>query len=438
MTHEQVNSLERELATFLRLFQPCFLQDRTFGHLREYSLGLLADVPRKSIEPIALAAGTPVRTLQAFLSRFQWDHQRADALLHHLVAEEHGSDDAVAVIDATSHAKRGEKTPGVQRQWCGETGKNDNCVVSQCLLYTDNHSSNPFACMLASDLFLPEGWSDDRDRCRAAGIPDELVYRPKWQIALEQIKRAIGHGVRFKWATFDEDYGNVPGFWFALDALGIWGVGEVRPNFNAWATEPAYNSQWAAHAPRRVDNLATYSPAFTRQAWRKVTVKTTTRGKMVLEVKAAMVQLVAQPSESRHHASRPTDRRYWLIVTRNASTGETRYIVSNAPSSTDLEKLLQVAFARWHIEKWFERAKQESGLGAFEVRTYTSLIRHWLISRMMMLYLARQTRRLRGEKPADHLRASEPGDQRGSMEMLEPHSAFAARPDSTLFLLSTS
>jgi SRSO17 transposase len=256
-------------------------------------------------------------------------------------------------------------------------------------------------------------------------------------MALEQLKGAIGNGVRLKWATFDEDYGNVPGFWFGLDALGLWGVGEVRPNFNAWATEPACNSQWAAHASKRVDNLACHSPVFTVQSWRQVKVKTTTRGDMILDVKTALVQLVQEPGRSRHHASRPTDRRYWLMVTENKSTGETRYLVSNAPANTSIEKLLQVAFSRWHIEKWFERAKQEVGMGAFEVRTYTSLIRHWLICRMVMLFLARQTRRLRGEKPAGHSRASEPGRQRRRMESLEPYPPFPPRIDPSLHLLST-
>jgi len=196
MTLDQIDSLERELVLFLGVFRPCFLQDRTFLHLRQYLLGLLSDVPRKSIEPIALTAGTPVRTLQAFLSKFQWDHGRADAMLQRLVAEEHGCPDAIGVIDATSHAKRGDKTPGVRRQWCGATGKNDNCVVAQCLLYTNNHPGNPFDCMLDCELFVPESWSADRERCRAAGIPDDVAHRCKWEMALGQLRKAQGNGVR--------------------------------------------------------------------------------------------------------------------------------------------------------------------------------------------------------------------------------------------------
>jgi SRSO17 transposase len=102
---------------------------------------------------------------------------------------------------------------------------------------------------------------------------------------------------------------------------------------------------------------------------------------------------------SHHGPGTPTDRRYWLIITQEPHTGEIRYIVSNAPAYVSLPKLLEVVFARWHVEKWFERAKQEAGLGAFEVRTYTGLIRHWLSCRLGMLFLSRQTARLREKNP---------------------------------------
>jgi hypothetical protein len=122
---------------------------------------------------------------------------------------------------------------------------------------------------------------------------------------------------------------------------------------------------------------------------------------VVWEVKAARVHLV----DASGSVSQPTDRQYWLIVARNPETGEIKYFVSNASAKTSLPEMLQVAFGRWHVEKWFGRAKQEAGFGAFEVRTYTSLIRHWLSSRMAMYFLATQTQRLRGEKSADHARA---------------------------------
>jgi SRSO17 transposase len=421
MTADQIRSLQPALAALLTEFRGCFKTERGFDHWEEYLLGLMADLKRKSIEPIALAAGSAVRTMQEFLSMFAWDHERVNAQLQRLVADEHSSEEGIGVIDASGHPKQGSKTPGVQRQYCGETGKLDNCVVGQHLLYTNNDPKNPFSCMLASDLFLPEEWAADRERCRAAGIPDAVVYRPKWRIAVDQVESAIGNGVRFRWITFDEDYGKIPEFWFEMDRLGQRAIGEVPVNFYCWPIWPEYRSTQAAHASKRVDNVCRYSKPFREQEWKQVHVKDTTRGPTVWEVKAARVHLV----DSSTKPSRPTDRQYWLIVARNPATQEYKYYVSNAPKKAKLEEMLRAAFGRWHVEMWFGRAKQEAGLGAFEVRTYRSLIRHWLCSRMVMHFLATQTERLRGEKSADHTGAGGGSGEWTGPGDLEPRLAFA-------------
>lgn len=415
MTADQIRSLQPALAALLEYFRPCFPKANTFAHWQRYLLGLLADLKRKSIEPIALAAGAAVRTLQEFLSTFEWDDARVNRLLAQRVVDLHGSDTAIGVLDASGHVKQGDKTPGVQRQWCGEVGKKENCVVGQHLLYTNNDPQNPFTCVLASDLFLPESWANDWDRRREAKIPEDLVYRPKWRIGIDQVEAAIGQGVRLSWLTFDEEYGSVPAFWFELDRLGQRGIGEARANFTCWPTWPHYRSQQKAHASKQVDNVCRYSPVFRDQEWKRVHIKDTTRGPMIWEVKAARVHLV----DSSTVPSRPTDRQYWLMVARNPRTREYKYFVSNAAKKTRLEEMLTVAFARWHVEKWFERAKQETGFGAFEVRTYQSLIRHWLCSRMAMYFLAEQTERLRGEKSADHAGAGGGGGQRPGLDDLD-------------------
>ena len=416
MTADQIRSLQPALSALLSRFRSCFGRASTFAHWERYLLGLLADLKRKSIEPIALAAGTAVRTLQEFLSHFEWDHDRVDKLLAQRVMDLHDSDRSIGVIDASAHVKQGDRTPGVQRQWCGEVGKKENCVVGQHLLYTNNDPKNPFTCTLASDLFLPESWADDRERCRRAGIPDEVVYRPKWRIAIDQVERCVGNGVRFSWITFDEEYGSVPQFWFELDRLGQRSIGEVRANFACWPILPHYCSQQKAHASKRVDNVCRYSPVFRDRDWHRLTVKETTRGPAVWELKAGRVHLV----DTADGTSKPTDREYWLLVLRNPRTGETKYFVSNAAGGANWKQMMTAAFARWHVEMWFERAKQETGFGAFEVRTYTGLIRHWLCSRMAMYFLAEQTERLRGEKSADHTGAGRGGDERPGVENMEP------------------
>lgn len=415
MDAQQIRSLQPAMAAYTADFRDCFKREATFEHFQRYLLGLQTDLQRKSIEPIAVAAGVAVRTLQEFLQFFKWDHDRVNARLQRRVMDRHASEHAIGVLDPSAHAKRGPKTPGVQRQWCGESGKIDNCVIGQHLLYTDNDTDNPFTCVIASDLYLPESWANDPDRREEAGIPASLTYRPKWRIGIDLVCAALGNGVRFAWLTFDEEMGSVPAFWYALDGLGQRAIGEVRPNFRAWTRKPVCRSARGEHASKRVDSLVRRSPSFARQKWKTVKVKQATRGAITWRVKASRVHLVEHDD---HRAPAPTDRPYWLIAAWQPDTDEMKYFISNAPASASLKTMLRAAFARWHIEKWFERAKQEAGFGAFEVRTYQSLIRHWLCSRLAMLFLAEQTQRLRGEKPADHVRAGERGRQRAGVEDL--------------------
>ncbi|HET6315274.1 MAG TPA: IS701 family transposase [Chloroflexota bacterium] len=431
-----MQSLRPALQAWVESFSPCFKRAVTFQYFQDYLMGLMAELPRKSVEPIALACGVAVRTMQEFVSMFAWDHARLERMVLGRVADRCG-DGGIGVIDATAHRKSGDKTPGVHRQYCGEIGKVANCVVAQHLLFTDNDPVNPFCCMLASDLFLPEQWARDRARCREAGIPDELGYRPKWQIALEQVRDALAGGVKLNWVVFDEDYGHVPAFWFALDQMGQQAVGEVPKDFRAWVKRPACRSGRACHAARRVDNLATHSPAFVAQPWKRCTVKDSTRGKVVWHYKAARVYLSDSTSPS-HRVVVPTDRMYWLIVLRQPNSGETKYVISNAAAGADVEQVIRVLLSRWHVEKWFERGKQQAGLGAFEVRTYLSLIRHWLCVRLAMCFLAEQTTRLRGEKSADHLRAGRRGRLDAGRPALAPRLAILVPSDAAVCLSPAS
>lgn len=435
MDAEQLQSLQPRLRSWVESFRPCFKRCTTFDHFQCYLVGLMADLRRKSVEPMALAAGVAVRTLQEFLSMFRWDHARMDRMLLHRVVDR-SPGGGIGVIDATGHPKRGDKTPGVHRQYCGESGKIDNCVVAQHLLFTDDQSDNPFSCVLSSDLYLPKAWAEDSARCVEAGVPPTLWYRPKWRIALEQLQRALAGGVKLNWVVFDEDYGRIPAFWFALDQMGQPAVGEVPCDFRAWVKRPACRSPQACHAARRADNLATRSPAFTGQPWTRCVVKDTTRGQLVWEYRAARVHL-SDSSHPNHNISVPTDRMYWLIVMRQPATGEVKYVVSNTGRGQTMPTLIRVRLSRWHVEEWFERAKQEAGLGAFEVRTYVSLIRHWLCVRIAMFFLAEQTHRLRGEKSADHLRAGERGGLDAGGEDLASRLAILVRPDRAVCVPST-
>ena len=187
MDAAEIRSLQPRLRKFLTQFDDCFARRDTREHLRTYVRGQLSDLPRKSVEPIALAADVPPRTLQQFLNSLAWDQEQMADVLQWRVARNHTSARSIGVIDETACPKKGNKSPGVQRQWCGATGKTDNCVVTVHLGY----AVDDFHCLLKSELFLPESWAADRERCRVADIPDSMEYRPKWRIALELYDQAV-------------------------------------------------------------------------------------------------------------------------------------------------------------------------------------------------------------------------------------------------------
>jgi|HubBroStandDraft_1064217.scaffolds.fasta_scaffold91902_2 SRSO17 transposase len=396
MTEEQIAALGPAFTNFLSSFRKCFPRLPTFKHLGTYCRGLLSDLTRKSVEPIALAAGTAVRTLQEFLTHHAWDHGRMREQIHRRVVRDHlpapgagpqGGVGTVGWIDETSVAKKGDKTPGVQRQHCGASGKIDNCIVTVHLAV----SHGRFMTMLDSELFLPEGtWDQHRDRCREAHIPDSVIYRPKSTIALEQIQRAVANGVRFDWLTFDEWYGSKPAFLAGLETLGLLYVCEVPKSLPCYPSLPKYRSLQKPFQPKRADSAVIRSKPFRGKKWRKMSLQRKTLGPQVWEVKAEQVHLARD--------GQPTERTYWLIVARNVQSGELKYFISNAPPRTALATLMKVAFTRAGVEHVFRLAKTEIGFAHFEGRSYKGLIRHMILCQLVMLFVAEQTTQLRGEK----------------------------------------
>ncbi len=410
MTTDEIAGLAPAFSEYLRSFRPCFPYTPSFRHLGTYCRGLVSDLARKSVEPIALAAGCAARTLQQFLTDYVWDHDGVLNRIQRRIVTDHlpapgqpAADElgVVGLIDETSVAKKGDMTPGVQRQYCGARGKVENCIVTVHLAV--KHGA--FLGMLDSDLFLPEkSWDLDRERCQEAHIPEEIGYRSKWLIALEQVKRAVANGVRFDWLTFDEWYGGKPEFLFLLEEMGINYVCEVPVNFMCWGAMPKCRSSQAPFAAKRVENVATVGKPFRGQCWKTFEMARETLGPQVWKVKAGQVHL--------QRDGKPTDRTYWLIVAKNVQTKEVKYFVSNAPPQTALIKLLMVAFCRWKVEHVFRLAKTEVGFGHFEGRSWKGLLRHMILCQLVILFVAEQTARLRGEKSAIDDGANRPGVER--------------------------
>ena len=395
MTVDQILELGPELAEYLREFSDCFGRREPRGKLEVYVRGQLSCLLRKSAEPMALAAGIRPRSLQEFLNSDDWDEDRLRERLQQLVAREHADEQSIGIIDESGHPKKGRETACVHRQYCGHTGKIDNCVMTVHLTYS--RFDNRFHTMIDSDLYLPQAWHDDRERCHKVKIPDDVVYRPKYDIALEQYDRARAQGISFAWITADEWYSQKPNFLRGLEERQQRYVLEIPRNFRAWLHDPITGPATPA---KPVTNLLRYSKGLMTQSWRPYHIKDTDKGPMVWEVKAVRCWLPRGTG-----AVGP----YWLIAARNVlDRDEVKFFLSNAAPGTPLEVILHVAFSRWPVERCLQDEKTELGLSHFEVRSYPAVKRHLLITQASHLFLARQTERLRGEKSRGDFAAGPP------------------------------
>jgi SRSO17 transposase len=399
----QLRQLKPKLRKFLKRFDAAFPRKDTRAHLPTYISGQLSDIPEKSVEPIALNAGVAPRTLQEFLSQHHWDHDHLLDQLQHIVRDEHSGPHSIAIIDETSDIKKGDKTPGVQRQWCGSRGKKENCLVTVHLGY----AREGFHCLIDGELYLPESWSADRPRCREAGIPDEMVYRPKWKIALELYDHALKNGIHFDWTTFDEGYGSKPDFLRGLSSRNQKFVGEIPCNFTGWLKPPRVITR-PFHKNRRgrgrkIPRLASGSklaqrveeflkePIFRDQSWQRWRVKDGEKGPMIWEEKHACFT----PKDEHGMPGEPMH----LVVARNVlDVNELKFFASNAPPETPVQKMLLVGFSRWRVERCFEDQKSEIGLDQYEGRRYQGLKRHLILSGVSYLFLSRMREEFGGEK----------------------------------------
>lgn len=402
MTVDQMTGLGLALSEFLDEFTDSFGRCELRGKLSKYVRGQLSELPRKSAEPMALAAGITPRTLQEFLASDDWDQDRLRWHTQRVIVRDHADEQAIGVIDESGHPKKGSHTACVSRQYCGRTGKIDNCVMTVHLTFTSFDTR--FRTMIDSDLYLPQAWHEDRERCRQAKIPDEVVYRPKYTIALEQLDRARANGIHWAWLTADEWYAQKPAFVSGLETRGQRFVLEIPQNFAMWLHDP----QLSGAAAKPVATLLKHSKALLTQPWQAYHVKDTDKGPMVWEAKAVACWLprgagVVGP--------------YWLIVARNVlNPDELKFFLSNASPGVPLPVLLHVAFSRWSVERCLQDEKSELGLSHFETRGYPAIQRHLLITQVSHLFLARETQRLRGEKSGGDAASSPRRDQRANRQ----------------------
>jgi SRSO17 transposase len=381
-------SQERRFAAYIEgLAEAAGHADRNIP-LKNYCTGLLLPGERKSVEPMAARlAPNNVRRM----------HQS----LHHVVADAPWSDEAVVdrcldfvlpamlrqepvvawVVDDTGFPKKGQESVGVARQYCGQVGKQDNCRVAVSLSVTTEKASMP----VAFRLYLPETWTKDRNRRKKTGVPEEIQFQTKTEIAREQIHGARQRGIPPGVLLADAGYGNDTRFRMAVTEMELTYVMGVQSTITVWKPgeepKPAAARQGRTGRPRKLlqrdsqhqpvcaKELATSLPA---EAWYKVTWRQGVKKKLRSRFAAVRVR----PAHRDYWRAEPHPEEWLLIEWPSDETEPTKYWLSTLPAGTPLVELVHLAKHRWIIERDYQELKQELGLGHYEGRGWRGFHHH--------------------------------------------------------------
>jgi SRSO17 transposase len=311
---------------------------------KAFVLGLLADLPRKNCWTIAEHAGdTSPDGMQHLLAGAVWDHDKVrddvrDYLLEHLADPA-----AVLVVDETGDLKKGSHTVGVGRQYTGTAGKVDNAQVAVYLTYATAAGHG----VIDRELYLPQGWLGDPARLRAAGVPDQVGFATKPELARRMLERALEAGVPAGWVTADEVYGNSPALRGWLEARQLPYVLAIK------ATEPLP----PASASPTAAGLAERIPA---ECWLRISAGQGAKGRRWY----AWTQVVLDSTGA------PTGWGRWLLVRRSLTSGELAYYLCAGPAGLPLVALVRVAGSRWRVEEGFQASKGLCGLDQHQVRRW--------------------------------------------------------------------
>jgi SRSO17 transposase len=356
--------------------------------LKNYCTGLLLPGERKSVEPMAARLAPN-------------DVRRMHQSLHHLVADAPWNDRKVLeqvrqqvlpamqkhgpivawIIDDTGFPKQGKHSVGVARQYCGQLGKSDNCQAAVSLSVSTWQASLP----VAWRLYLPDVWCQDAERCRQAGVPEEVVFQTKPEIALEQIRQALAQQVPLGVVLADAGYGKGTQFRTAVSELGLQYIVGIESNATVWEPGqeplPAPPRKAGRGAPsKRLRRAPDHQPVSVRRlalnlpagVWKNISWRPGSQG--MLRSRFAAVRVRPAHRDEKLTAPRPEE---WLLIEwPKAASEPTKYWLANLPVKTLLKPLVKLAKHRWVIERDYEELKQELGLGHYEGRGWRGFHHH--------------------------------------------------------------
>jgi SRSO17 transposase len=377
----------KRFAAYLdRLAQAAGHADRALP-LKGYCTGLLLDGERKSVEPMAARiAPNEVRQTHQSLHHFVADGPWSDEDLlqavrsYVLPAMQKGGAIEAWIVDDTGWVKKGSHSVGVARQYCGPVGKRENCQVGVSLSLSTGKASLP----IVWRLYLPEEWANDGKRRKQAGVPEEIQFQTKPEIALEQIRAAMERDLPTAPVLSDAGYGTDTKFREGITELGLWYVLGITSSVTVWkpGQTPLPKATWKGNGrpPKRVRRDQRHRPvsakdlalALPAQAWKEVPWREGTRR----QLRSRFTALRVRPAHYDYLRTEPRPEEWLLIEWPKEEEEPTKYWLSTFPGDTKLRDLVRAAKQRWIIERDYEELKQELGLDHYEGRGWRGLHHH--------------------------------------------------------------
>ena len=352
---------------------------------QQYLSGLL-QAARRNVQRIAeVVPGSDAQALHHFLSCSPWDARDVmDQVARDVDALLGGDQDSCLLLDETCFAKKGQKSVGVARQWMGLEGKTDNCQVAVFAALARGNAVS----LIDAELYLPNEWVQDPARCEAAGVPAERqVLKTKPSLALDLVQRARRNGVRFSWIAADGTYGQDRRLLRDLEDCGEIFLTDVHRDQRVFLQEPLPRQERRRGQPpapeinsMRVDQWAAQQPA---EAWQEVWVRHSTQGELRLQALGCRIWVLE---------GKDRQARCWhLIVTREAGEPDKlKYSLSNAAPETSLRRLVYMQRQRYWVERAFQEAKNEAGMGDYQARSWQAWYHHMALVMMALLFLLRE------------------------------------------------
>lgn len=363
--------------------------------LRVYLEGLLLPGERKSVEPMAARIDprnvrSRHQSMHHFVATAPWDAQEIMKTARDYALEEfayHGGVEAW-ILDDTAYPKKGTHSVGVGRQYCGVLGKQDNCQVAVTLSLANELMSVP----AAYRLYLPEGWANDRARRRVAGVPDEVVFKTKTQIALDEIDGLVVDGVAKAPIVMDAGYGRATELRDAIAERGMQYVAAIREEMTVQLP-----GQKGVREHIAVGDLARELP---KSAWRSVWWRHGTKGEM--RSRFALLRVRAAKREPGRREERPLE---WLLIEwPTTEAAPVKFWLCNLPAGTRIAKIVNLAQMRWRVERDYEELKGELGLDHYEGRGWLGFHHHGALCIAAYAFLTAERARLSPPHPLSFLR----------------------------------